>query len=256
MHRLQVVATFGALSAKSDPFLLEVTHTIDSMVLKVRDLNDVARTTAEARLDQTKDFVLSISGTHLAGREVTLNDEAPFTAPADAFDLVRVPRQEDFTEGKGTHEYNFWARSGGITRRDAVTLRRWKLESCGWALADGTAPSGPVMEGTTVFLRATGWGFPDTDGFLLFKRNQAEFTLWEKDYGQNNTNVPQPWVNNDDHVFTHKGDVKDSVAAYEWKVDFDEEVDFLGLGRAEYYCEVTLHDQQCTSGELTVPSAP
>ncbi|MEW5737978.1 MAG: hypothetical protein AB1938_03575 [Myxococcota bacterium] len=254
VHRLQVVATFGAMEVKSEPFDIEVTHTVDSVRISVRDANDAFITGEPAtRMDRAKDFVLTITGTNLAGHDVFISGGPSVTAPADTFEVVRVPSVDDFADGKGTHEFKYSVESGGVLRSDAITMRRWKLESCGWFQGDSPV-GGTVMDGTTVTMRATGWGFPDTSGILIFKVNQAEFKIWERDYGQNNTDLPQPFVNNDDEVDTRKADVVSSVSEEDWHARFDEEPDFLGYGRAEYYFEVRIQDEKCTSGEINVPS--
>lgn len=254
VHRLQVVARFGAMEVKSEPFSIEVTHTVDQVVLRVRDANDTfLGGEPSTRMDRVKDFVLTITGTNLAGHDVFITGGPLVTAPADSFDVVRVPSVDDFEDGKGTHQYQYYAQSGGIVRSADVGMRRWRLESCGW-YKDGAPVSGPVMADTTVMMRATGWGFPDTSGILVFKVNQAEFKIWERDDGQNDTNLPQPFVNNDDEVDAWKADVVSSVSEDDWRARFDEEPDFLGFGGAEYYFEVRIQDEKCTSGEIVVPS--
>jgi hypothetical protein len=152
----------------------------------------------------------------------------------------------------GVHQFSYRVKSGGVTRSDDIDLRRWKLESCGWGMEDGSPLPNVLPVGAKVVMRAEGWGFPDTSGFLVFKKDQAEILLWERDDGQNTSNLPQPLINNDDEVDWWKVDVKDSVALNEWTTVHEEEVSVLGFNNAEYYFEVKLQDQKCTSGELSV----
>jgi hypothetical protein len=253
IHRLQVVATYGAAVVRSEPFLVEITYLVDSVVVKWRDSNDVRHpSTSEVRLDQVKDLVVEVHGVNLAGKEVRLAGELPFIAPSDAFELIRVPSTDDFPSGVGVHTFSYRLSAGGVTRSDGIALRRWKLESCGWGMEDGSPLANPLPVGAKVVMRAEGWGFPDTSGFLVFKKDQAEILLWERDDGQNTSNVPQPLINNDDQVDWWKVDVKDSVALNPWTTIHEEEVAILGFNNAEYYFEVTLQDEKCTSGELSV----
>lgn len=256
VFRLQLVATFGALVVRSEPFTVEVTHTIDSAVLKLRNAADVVRPAYNAteRMDETKDFLLQVSGTNLAGREVKLDGEPAFVAPSDSFELVRAPDLRDFEDGKGTRRYDYVFHAGGTTRSASVTMRRWGFTGCGWVVNGMPAsPSQVVADGTPVTMRATGWGFPDTTTFLFIKSHQAHFKIWERDYGQNNTNLPQPLVNNDDEVTNVDGDMRSSVSEAPWKAKFDEELEFLHLNRAELYFEVRMEDELCTAGEIVVP---
>jgi len=252
--RLQVVATFGALEARSAPFTVEITHMVNRVDLEYRDSGGVRRRpVGDTRFDTVQDVVLTAHGTNLAGRTVSVTGAAPFVAPAGDFEMIRVPALGDFAEGRGVHQFSYEASAGGTSRGATISLRRWKLESCGWTMEDGTPASGDVALGAKVVMRADGWGFPDTSGFLVFKRDQAEFKLWERDDGQNTTNVPQPLINNDDEVDFFKVDVMSSVALQPWTTVFDEEVPILNLARAEYYFEVKLQDERCTSGEISVP---
>jgi len=253
--QLQVVAEYGDAVVRSEPFSMEITHMVDSVGVQYRDQSDVLHpaTSTEVRFDDIKAVVVSVKGTNLVGHLVRLNNDAPFIATADDFQIVVVPSLDAFPAGLGTHHFSYNVSSGGSARGLGLDVRRWKLESCGWAMADGSPLSNPVPPGTRVVMRASGWGFPDTSGILLFKKNQADFTLWERDDGQNTSGHPEPYVNNDDQVDTFKVDVRNSVAEEKWTTVFDEEVPVLGLSHAEYYFEVTLQDQTCTSGELTVP---
>lgn len=255
VHRVQLVATFGPLEVRSEPFSVEITHLVDSVSVLYRDLSDALHPAFnETRFDEVKELVIRVHGVSLSGHPVTIAGET-VTATGDDLELTRVPKLSDFGDGKGVHDFVYWAESGGVSRRAQATLRRWKLESCGWFKADGTPAAGAVLLGEKVSMRAAGWGFPDTSGFLVFKKDQAEFLLWERDDGQNTTNLPQPLVNNDDEVDWFKVDVLDSIAVQPWTTVFTEEVELLGIRMdAEYYFEVTLQDETCTSGQLDVPS--
>lgn len=255
VHRVQLVATFGTLEVRSEPFSVEITHMVESVSVMYRDLSDMLHPASnETRFDLVKEFVVHVRGINLAGNTVFIDGESVM-ATGDDLEVTRVPRLSDFGDGKGVHDFVYWAESGGVARRAQATLRRWKLESCGWFKADGTPAGGTVPLGEKVSMRASGWGFPDTSGILIFKKDQAEFLLWERDDGQNDTNLPQPLINNDDEVDWFKVDVANSVADQPWTTVFTEEVELLGIRMyAEYYFEVTLQDETCTSGQLDVPS--
>lgn len=255
IHRVQLVATFGPLEVRSEPFSVEITHMVDSVSVMYRDLSDLLHPAGgETRFDLVKELVIRVRGINLAGHTVFVAGES-VAATGDELEVTRVPKLSDFADGKGTHDFVYWAEAGGVARRTQATLRRWKLERCGWVKADGTPTGGVVPLGEKVSMRASGWGFPDTSGFLVFKKDQAEFLLWERDDGQNTTNLPQPLINNDDEVDWFKVDVLDSVADQPWTTVFTEEVELLGIRtNAEYYFEVTLQDETCTSGQLEVPS--
>lgn len=255
VHPVQLVATFGAQEVRSAPFSLEITHMVQAVSVSYRDLSDALHPVSfETRFDEVKELVIHATGINLAGHPVLIAGET-IAATGDELEVTRVPKLSDFADGKGTHDFVYWAESGGVTRRGQATLRRWKLESCGWFTEAGAPASGVVPLGAKVAMRASGWGFPDTSGFLVFKKDQAEFLLWERDDGQNNTNLPQPLINNDDEVDWFKVDVLNSVADQPWTTVFTEEVELLGIRtHAEYYFEVTLQDETCTSGQLDVPS--
>lgn len=254
---LQVTATFGQVSAKSEPFSVEIDHLVQAVSLSYRDADGVKHRPGAnvTRLDTVKDIVLEVQGINLAGQLVRVNREAPFLAAADAFEIaVRPPEASAFPAGLGTHRFTYNVDTGGTVRGDHIDLRRWKLESCGWEMANGNPLPNPVPLGAQVVMRATGWGFPDTSGLLLFKKDQAEFLLWERDDGQNLSGTPKPFINNDDEVDWWKVDVMGSVAQKPWTTVFDEDFTVLGFGHAEYYFEVTLQDEKCTSGEISVPA--
>lgn len=257
VHHLQLNATFGTVTARSEPFSVDVTHTVDSARLFVRDLGGALSIppTGEARTDQVQSLVLQVRGTQLAGHEVSVNGEAPFVASTDSFELEWAPSPSDFAEGKGTRAYRYVVRAGGMERSDGLTLRRWGFDTCEWWLGGLPVANGAkVAAGSKLSLRASGWGFPETETFLFFKKHAAQFKLWERDGGQRVYDLPDLTVNNDDEVATLTADMRSSQTSAPWTAAFVEEVAFLGLGYAELYFEVRMEDALCKSPEIAVPA--
>jgi hypothetical protein len=98
------------------------------------------------------------------------------------------------------------------------------------------------------------WGFPDTSGWL-FKSPRARFTVWERDPGGRETPEQiDSFKNNDDEGDSFGADVRSSVSVARWTSVYEDEFDLLDLhvNAAEYYFEVSVEDQVCTSGELLV----
>jgi hypothetical protein len=99
------------------------------------------------------------------------------------------------------------------------------------------------------------WGFPDTSGWLIFRSPRAEFTVWERDPGGRPTPEQVDSLrNNDDEGDSFGSDVKSSVSEARWTTKYDDEFDLLDFhtNAAEYYFEVSVEDQVCTSGEILV----
>ena len=102
------------------------------------------------------------------------------------------------------------------------------------------------------------WGFPDTTtNWFFFKSPQAEFKIWEADpggrpaYGEISL-----FENNDDEVESFDADIRSDQTEARWTTVFGDEYDPLDLhlNAAEYYFEVKVEDQVCTSGGILVPS--
>jgi hypothetical protein len=260
-RRVQLVARYGELELRSEPIAFSVTHTLDEVTPLVRTAGGALVTPSlpHPRLGDATELVLRIAGTQLAGHEVTVNGGAPTVAPGDRFDLVvHAPSEEDFGDGEGWRTYELVARSGGTERSASVTLQRWGIEGCGWRTPDGAAlPDGArVALGAQVYLEARLWGFPDTTTrWFLFRSPLAEFTLWEADPGGR----AQPgdlFENNDDEVDSFDAEIRSGLTERGWTTEHEDEVDplDLNLNAAEYYFEVKVEDQRCTSGQLVVPS--
>lgn len=259
-HPLRVVARYGDLQLESEPIDVRVTHTLDRVTVLLRD--GEGRLGAPAvpfpRLSQVTGLGVRIAGTQLAGHEVTVNGGSPTVAPGDQLDLMPVtPTAKDFADGKGRKVYDFVVRSGGIERTVSVTLQRWGIESCSWRSSDGRTygASESVNPGTEAVMHARLWGFPDTTRWLFFKRPQARFTVWERDPGGRPT--PEDidiFENNDDEGESSDADVKSDETAARWTTLYEDEFDPLDLhvNAAEYYFEVSVEDQVCTSGEILV----
>lgn len=138
-----------------------------------------------------------------------------------------------------------------------VTLQRWGIESCSWRASDGRTygESESVGLGTEAVMHARLWGFPDTTRWLFFKRPQARFTVWERDPGGRPTPEDVDTLeNNDDEGESSDADVKSDETAARWTTVYEDEFDPLDLhvNAAEYYFEVSVEDQVCTSGEVLV----
>ncbi len=263
-RRLALVARYGELQAVSAPFTFEVTHTIDQVLVLLRRSSGsiVPASSSSARLSDVEEIIVRVKGTKLAGHAVTVNDRPPMTAGADEEELARfTPRESDFEDGKGTRTWDFVVRSGGMERSASVTLQRWGIEDCGWWTAAGQriGEGETVAIGTQVSMRATLWGFPDTTTILLvFRSPLADFTIWERDPGGRVDPVQKidPISNNDDKVKSFAAEIHSDQTERGWTVKYDEEfgivLDPIHLNAAEYYFEVTLEDQVCTSGEIWV----
>ena len=263
-RRLRLVARYGELEARSAPFAFVLTHTIDEVTILLRDPTGALGppTAARPRLTEVTELGLRISGTLLAGHALTVNGGAPVVASGDRLDLlVLTPAFDDFADGHGSQGYGFIVRSGGIERSASVTLQRWGIESCGWRSSDGRplAEGETLAQGTEVALHARLWGFPDTTTQLLFfKSPLAEFTIWERDPGGRPTPEQiDTLANNDDRGESFDADVRSDQTEARWTTVFDDELDPLDLHltSAEYYFEVQVEDQLCTSGEIRVRSS-
>ena len=102
-------------------------------------------------------------------------------------------------------------------------------------------------------MHASLWGFPDTETYLwLFKSPQAEFTIWEADPAGRQWD---PFGNNDDEVDSWNADIRSDETQQGWTAVYDEEfhMDPLVWNPAEYYFEVKVEDQLCTSSKIVVP---
>jgi hypothetical protein len=262
-HHLRLVARYGDLEVESDPIAFVVTHTIDEVTSLVRyaDGRLGFPTLPYPRLSEVTALGVRISGTQLAGHEVTVNGGPAVIASSDQLDLmVLTPRSDDFDNGNGRKTYEFVVRSGGIEKNASVTLQRWGIESCAWRSSDGRPLGGSeyVDRGTPVVMQALLWGFPDTTtSWFFFKSPQAEFTIWEADPGGRPTREEiDLFQNNDDEVDSFDADVRSDQTEARWATVFEDEYDPLDLhlNAAEYYFEVKVEDQVCTSGEILVPS--
>jgi hypothetical protein len=259
-HSLRVVARYGDVQRESEPIALRVTHTLDQVTILLRDGEGRLGPPAVPfpRLSEVTGLGVRISGTQLAGHEVTVNGGAPTSAPGDQLDLLPVtPTARDFEDGKGRQVYEFVVRSGGIERSASITLQRWGIERCAWRAADGREYGGSESVGRSaqVAMHAWLWGFPDTTGWLFFKRPQAEFTVWERDPGGRPTPGQIDSVrNNDDEGDSFDADVRSGESAASWTTTYEDEFDPLDLhaNAAEYYFEVVVEDQRCNSGEILV----
>ena len=259
-HPLRLVARYGDLQLESEPVALQVTHTLDRVTVLVRDrAGGVGPSTVPfPRLHRVSGLGLRISGTQLAGHEVTVNGGPATRAPGDQLDLMLVtPTADDFEDGQGREVYDFVVRSGGIERRASITLQRWGIESCAWRSGDGRPfdEGESVGRGTQAVMHARLWGFPDTTGWLIFKSPQATFTVWERDPGGRPTPEQVDFLqNNDDEGDSFDADVKSDETTAGWTTVYEDEFDPLDLhaNAAEYYFEVVVEDQRCSSGELRV----
>jgi hypothetical protein len=262
-HHLRLVARYGDLEVESDPITFVVTHTLDEVTTLVRygDGRLGFPTVPYPRLSEVTALGVRISGTQLAGHEVTVNGGPPVLASGDELDLmVLTPTADDFGDGNGRTTYDFVVRSGGIERNASVTLQRWGIESCAWRSNDGRFLGGSeyVARGTPVFMHALLWGFPDTTtNWFFFKSPQAEFMIWEADPGGRPARGEiDLFQNNDDEVESFDADIRNDQTEARWTTVFGDEYDPLDLhlNAAEYYFEVKVEDQVCTSDEILVPS--
>ncbi|HET9452513.1 MAG TPA: hypothetical protein VFO83_16605, partial [Aggregicoccus sp.] len=231
-----------------------------TVLLRDREGRVAPATLPHPRLSEVTGLGLRISGTQLAGHALTVNAGAPTTAPADELELMlSTPETRDFADGKGLRAYDFVVRSGGIERSASVTLQRWGIESCGWRSPEGR-PYGEgerVALATQAVMHARLWGFPDTTtNWFFFKSPQAEFTVWERDPGGRPTpEEVDSLKNNDDEGESFDADVRSDQSEARWTTVYEDEFDLLDLhlNSAEYYFEVAVEDQRCTSGEILVP---
>jgi hypothetical protein len=260
-HRLRLVARYGELELRSDPIAFEVTHTIDAVSALVRRGDGtLAAPDFPHRLPGVAALVLRISGTQLAGHALTVNGGAPVLAGGDSLDLdVHAPSGDDFGDGEGFRTYDLVVRSGGMERSASVTLQRWGIDGCGWRADGGAAleDGAWTARGIRVVMAADSWGFPDTTtSWLVFRWPQAEFTLWEADPGGRPEPGDLPFLeNNDDEVDSFLADVRSGRSEQRWTTSHEDEWDPLDLhmNAAEYYFEVKLEDQRCTSAQILVP---
>lgn len=262
-HHLRLVARYGDLELQSEPIAFVVTHTIDDVttLVRYRDGRVDYPTVPHPRLGELEMLGVRISGTQLAGHEVSVNGGAPVVASGDQLDLmVLTPRGGEFDDGKGWKTYDFVVRSGGMEKHASVIVQRWGIASCAWHSIDGQ-PVGEgeyVARGTSVVMHARLWGFRDTTtSWLFFKSPTAEFTIWEADPGGRPT--PEEidlFQNNDDEVDSFDADIRSDQTEMRWTTVFDDEYDPLDLhvNAAEYYFEVKVEDQRCTSGQMLVPT--
>ncbi|MBF5041534.1 hypothetical protein FGE12_03985 [Aggregicoccus sp. 17bor-14] len=259
-HPLHLVARYGELERASGPLAVRVTHTVDEVRVVVRDRAGAVGPAplAVPRLGDVLELGVRLSGTQLAGHTLTVNDGAPVTAAADQVELMLLtPSTRDFDDGEGRETYTFTVRSGGIERSASLTLQRWGIERCGWRASDGRPYAGDeaVNRGTDVVMRAELWGFPDTSGWLIFRHPRATFTVWERDPGGRPTpGEIDSLKNNDDEGDSVDADVKAGASEAHWTTEYDDEFDLLDLhvNAAEYYFEVHVEDQVCTSDEVLV----
>jgi hypothetical protein len=254
-HALRLVARYGELEALSEPFAFEVTHTLDTVTLLLRDPTGRLAPSpgGTRRLDEVRELVLRVSGTRLAGHTLSVNGGPPVVATGDSMELsLLAPRSDDFEDGEGVRRYDFLVRSGGMEREVGVSLQRWGIAGCGWYSAEGRPlEEGETLEsGTEVLVQAQLWGFPDTTTrWLFFESPLAHFTLWERDSGRDPYDL---FANHDDEVETLEARVQGGQTQARWGTRFDEEVEVLDLNRAEYYFELRVEDQLCTSGDIRV----
>jgi hypothetical protein len=205
-------------------------------------------------VQDVKELVVRVSGTQLAGHEVTLNGGKPFVAAADELEIVQPVSMSDFASGKGERRYDFVFRSGGVERSTSITLVRWGITSCGWFTADRQPiPDGQqVKEGTPVLMRATTWGFPDTKLILgLLKDREATFAIKESDEGRDPLLGP-----GDDDVEELDADIRGDQAEHSWTARFAEDLVApvpLVITHAELFFYVTIEDQKCRSTIMKVP---
>ncbi len=259
-HPLRFVARYGELQLESEPISLQVTHTVDHVSVVVRDrAGGLGQPTVPyPRLGDVAELGIRISGTQLAGHELTINGGPPMSAPSDQLELMLVtPTSKDFADGKGREVYDFVVQSGGIERAASITVQRWGVESCAWRSSEGRpyAEDETVGRGTQAVMHAELWGFPDTTGWLIFRRPVAEFTVWERDPGGRPTPEDIDFLkNNDDEGESFDADVRSNASEARWTTLYEDEFDPLDLhmNAAEYYFEVKVEDQVCTSGEILV----
>ncbi len=259
-HPLRLVARYGDLQLESEPLDVQVTHTLDQVTVLVRDAAGGLGPSSVPvpRLSQVAGLGLRISGTQLAGHTLTVNGGAPVMAGADSLDLMLVtPKTGDFDGGKGREEYTFLVRSGGIERTASLTLQRWGIERCGWRSSEGRplGESEAVNVGSPVRMHAELWGFPDTSGWFVFKSPMATFTVWERDPGGRPTPEEiDSLKNNDDEGDSLDAEVRSDASTATWTAVYEDEFDPLDLhvNAAEYYFEVQVEDQVCTSGQILV----
>jgi hypothetical protein len=258
-HPLRFVARYGELQLASELSVL-VTHTVDQVSILVRDrAGGLGPPRAEyPRLGDVAELGVRISGTQLAGHELTVNGGSPTVAPGDQLEPMLVtPKTADFADGKGRETYDFLVQSGGIERMASITLQRWGIERCSWRTPEGRPydEEESVNRGTQAVMHAELWGFPDTSGWFIFKRPRAEFTVWERDPGGRPTPEDIDFLkNNDDEGDSFDADVRSNASEASWTTVYEDELDLLDLhaNAAEYYFEVKVEDQVCTSGQILV----
>jgi hypothetical protein len=256
-HDIHLVASYGALSARSGPLTLVLTHTIDTASVLVRRLDGTVTpgTGLELRLQNVKELVVRARGTQLAGHEVTVNGGKPFVAASDEVEIAHPVSDRDFEAGEAQRRYEFSFRSGGVERTASETLVRWGITSCGWFDAAGQplADGAEVKEGTPVIMRATTWGFPDTRTTLgIFKDREANFAIKESDAGRHPILGP-----GDDDVDDFDADIRGDASEHGWTARHDEDTPLpvpLVRSYAELFFDVTIEDQTCRSKVMRVPT--
>jgi len=254
-HPVRLLATFGDLRRLSEPFLLTLTHTIDTITVVQRLPSGVIGPVPhEAPLHTVPELIVRIRGTQLAGHEVSVNGATPIVAGSDEIELTLVPRSEDFASGKATHSYGFRVESGGIERLTGVVLRRWAISDCAWFTSDGRRllNEEKVRLGESVYLRATTWGFPDTKTTLgIFKDRTAKFNIMEDDSGRDEYLAG----GSPDDVDELKADIRSDRAEKTWTTVFDEDpgVPIFDLAHAEMYFDVLIEEESCRSTIIRVP---
>jgi hypothetical protein len=260
-HRLRLVARYGQLELASEPIAFVVTHTLDEVTGLVwyGDGTVGYATSPPPRLGAVATLGLRISGTQLAGHELSVNGGAPIVASGDSIDLSLLdPDDDDFDDGKGFRTYELLVRSGGIERSATLTLQRWGIERCGWTTSGGAAleDGAWLHRGVEVVMVTESWGFPDTTtSWLVFRWPQAESTIWEADpAGRPGPGDIPLFANNDDEVDSFLADVRNGRSEERWTTVHEDEFDPLDLhvNAAEYYFEVELEDQRCTSAQILV----
>jgi hypothetical protein len=259
-HEVRLLASYGELRLQSDPFTFNLTHTIDSVIVLLRNADGLlgGARVAETPLPEVKELVVQARGTQLAGHEVTVNGGRPFVATADEVQVTKVPTTGDFASAKGTNSYAFTFRSGGVERSASVVLRRWAIKECFWLASDGRryASDEEVKQATPVTMRATTWGFPDTRTTLgIFKDRTATFSIKEDDTGRDILFGPGP-----DSVQKFTADIIGDQTEKGWTTRFDEETDFPLIGglaaitHAELFFETRIEEEICKSVIIRVPS--
>ena len=254
-HPVRLLATFGELQRLSDPFLLTLSHTIDTVVVLRRDPGGaIGPVPDEAPLHTVAQLMMRVRGTQLAGHPLSVNGAAPIVAAADEVELTVEPRDDDFASGKGTHTYAYTVESGGIERSARAVLRRWAITDCGWFASDGRrfGSEEHVRLGESVYLRTTTWGFPDTKTTLgIFKDRTATFTVMEDDSGRDEYLAG----GSPDEVEELDADIRSNQAEKTWTTVFDEDpgVPFLDFAHAEMYFDVRIEEESCRSTIIRVP---